>query len=290
MMNDDAERLEMIRYFLAFQNPEKKFPLFSGGVQLRNVAAFMGISEHELTEARKRFEEVARNTATELLSEPEIADQIQQLPFENGQTIVAFGDSLTDDRQGWFEVLRHMLEIVTPNPKFNFINEGISGENTTDAIRRIRRIVSHKPDWVFVAFGTNDAARPIVAPHRTVVSLADFWENVNLISDVLNELVPNPPVWITPPTVVTEMMEDLGYYDNLIHEKDLVEFRQVMIGKPGYVVDPLGTRMGNPAHMWNFMSDGLHHSAAGHAETVREVLKTLTQTGEATPGKQLPSL
>lgn len=292
-MNDfdkDIDNIDIMRYFMAFQSPEKRFPLYSGASSVRNIAAFMGISENELLESRKRFDEVARNTATELLSDDMVKSQLKRLPFENGQSIVAFGDSLTDDRQGWFEILRHMLEIITPKPQYQFHNLGISGDTSYDALRRIRSIIKIEPDWVFVAFGTNDAARPLVAPDRTTVSLADFWENINVISKVIDEFVPNPPVWITPPGVVTQMMEDLGYFDALVHEHDLVQFREVMTGKPGFVVDPLGFRLGNPPQLWNFLSDGIHHTPAGHGQTVKAILKALTETDEPQPGKQLPGL
>jgi lysophospholipase L1-like esterase len=288
--DSDIDNIDIVRYFMAFQSPEKRFPLYSGASSLRNIAAFMGVSENELQEARKRFDEVARNTAVNLLGEDEIRSQLIRLPFENGQTIVAFGDSLTDDRQGWFEILRHMLEINTPEPRFQFHNLGISGDTSYDALRRIRSVIKLEPDWVLVGFGTNDAARPLVAPDRTTVSLADYWENINVIGKVIEEFVPNPPVWITPPGVVTQMMEDLGYFDALVHEHDLVQFREVLTGKPGYIVDPHGSRMGNPPQLWNFLSDGLHQTPAGHEQTVRAVLKALTETDEATPGKQLPSL
>lgn len=289
-LDNDIDSIDIIRYFMAFQSPEKRFPLYSGASSLRNVAAFMGISENELLEARKRFDEIARNTAVELLNDEGVRSQLNRLPFENGDVIVAFGDSLTDDRQGWFEILRHMLEINTPEPKYQFHNLGISGDTSYDALRRLRSVIRLEPDWVFVAFGTNDAARPLVAPERTVVSLADFWENINAISKVLDEFAANPPVWVTPPSVITQLMEDLGYFDALIHESDLVQYREVLTGKPGYVVDPHGTRMGNPPQLWNFLSDGLHHTPAGHEQTVRAVLKALTESGEAKPGKLLPSL
>lgn len=288
--DNDIDNIDIVRYFMAFQSPEKHFPLYSGATSLRNIAAFMGISENELQEARKRFDEVARNVAIDLLGDDEVRSQLVRLPIENGQTIVAFGDSLTDDRQGWFEILRHMLEINTPEPRYQFHNLGISGDTSYDALRRIRSVIKLEPDWVFVGFGTNDAARPFVAPDRTTVSLADFWENINVISKVFDEFVPNPPVWITPPGVITQMMEDLGYFDALVYEHDLVQFREVLTGKPGFIVDPHGYRMGNPPQLWNFLSDGLHHTPAGHEQTVRAVLKALTDLDEPTPGKQLPSL
>jgi hypothetical protein len=39
-----------------------------------------------------------------------VTDWVDQLPFKNSDTIVAFGDSATDDLQGWFEIFKNMLE------------------------------------------------------------------------------------------------------------------------------------------------------------------------------------
>jgi len=285
----DVNPIEWIRFFLAFQSPEKRYPLYQGATP-SNIAAFMGISEFEFQEALKKFDEIAKNAAVSLLDEEEIRYQLKNLPFEQGQTILAFGDSLTDDKQGWFEILRHLVELYLPKPQLRWINAGISGDTSYDALRRLRKVVAHSPDWLIVAFGTNDAARPLLAPERTVISLADFWENINVISKVSEEYIPNLPIWITPPDVIPNMMEDIGYFDVVINNEDLEQFREVISGKPGYIVDPYGKRMGNPAEMWNYISDGLHHSPSGHMTTVRALLYTLSNEVEASPGKQLPQM
>lgn len=285
----EIDPLEWVRFFLAFQSPEKRYPLYQGA-NPANIAAFMGISLHEYQEALKKFDEIAKNAAISLIDEQEIRYQLKQLPFQQGQTILAFGDSLTDDKQGWFEILRHLVEIYLPKPQLRWINAGISGDTSYDALRRLRKVLGSSPDWLIVAFGTNDAARPLLAPDRTVISLADFWENIQVISKVAEEYIPNQPIWITPPDIIKEMMEDLGYFDVSLNNEDIEEFREIIRGKPGYIVDPYGKRMGNPPELWNYLSDGLHHSPSGHMATVRAFLSAITNDVDATPGKQLPQI
>jgi hypothetical protein len=64
--------------------------------------------------------------------------------------------------------------------------------------------------------------------------------------------------------------------------------REILTGKKGYIVDPLGSRMGEEEpEAWNYLSDGLHPSISGHTNTVKEVLRHLTQTEDPEEGAQL---
>lgn len=95
-----------------------------------------------------------------------------------GVSIVFFGDSVT---QGCFELytdlngeiqtvfdknhtyhgyLAKIFSILYPSVPINFINSGISGDNSVHACERLERdVLSYKPDLVVVCFGLNDATR-----------------------------------------------------------------------------------------------------------------------------------
>ena len=95
---------------------------------------------------------------------------------DNAATIVVFGDSNT---QGCFECfmneegvidtlfetensygakLKHMLQVLYPKAQINLINSGISGDNATNALKRVENsVLAYNPDLVIVSFGTNDA-------------------------------------------------------------------------------------------------------------------------------------
>lgn len=276
---EEKEVLE--KYLLQFLNLEKRFPLLPGIENKEAMAHLMGLDEEEFLKLRDRFKTNAKEAALELLKEDEVDDWLDDLPFEKDDTIVALGDSITDDLQGWFSIFQHVLEITVPEADFTFVNAGISYNTTTDALKRFNRdVLAHEPDWVIVALGTFDSQKLHVEPTRPLVSLADYWENTKTIEEAVKEVTDNPLIWITPPPVITEMLQKIRLFDFDIFEEDLQNIREILTGKQGYIVDPMGTRMSedDEVEAWNYLSDGLHPSLSGHVNTVRELLRHLTQT------------
>lgn len=277
---EEKEVLES--YLLQFLNLEKRFPLLPGIYNSEAMAGLMGIEDEQLKKVRSRFDQNAKEAALELLDEEEVQKWIEQLPFEKGDTVVALGDSLTDDLQGWFSIFSYTLDIARPDAEFTFVNSGISYDTTTDALKRLNRdLVAHEPDWVIVALGTFDAQRPNLIPDRPLVPLADYWENTNAIEQVVKQVAGNPVIWVSPPPVLPDMLEEFRLFDFTISEVDLRKIREILSGKTGYIVDPRGKRMGeDEPEAWNYLSDGLHPSLSGHTHTVRELLRVLAETEE----------
>jgi lysophospholipase L1-like esterase len=286
---NEEEKEVLEKYLLQFLNIEKQFPLLPGIGNTKAVAALMGLSEEEFLKLRQQFSENARQAAVELLEDEEINAWLDDLPFKGDETIVALGDSITDDLQGWFSILQYALEISVPAADFTFINSGISYDTSTDALKRLNRdVLAHNPDWVIVALGTFDMQRLRVAPDRTLVSLTDFWENINDIEKGVIKGTTNPIVWLTPPPVITEMLQQIRLFNFDLYEKDLKKVREVLAGKKGYIVDPMGTRMGDEEpEAWNYLSDGLHPSISGHVSTVKELFRHLIQTKDPQKGARL---
>ncbi|SHE54812.1 Lysophospholipase L1 [Fodinibius roseus] len=285
---EEQEVLE--KYLLQFLNLEKRYPLLPGIENEEAIAGLMGIEKDELLKLRGRFSANARQAAVEMLEDPEVAEWIEDLPFEEGDTIVALGDSITDDLQGWFHIFQHVLEIGLDQPDFTFINSGVSYDTSTDALKRLNRdVLDHQPDWVIVALGTFDAQRLHVAPDRPLVSLADYWENLNTIESAVSEVTDNPLIWMSPPPVIPEMLQQIRLFNFDLFEEDLSRIREILSGKKGYIVDPLGERMheeegdqeqeaGDESDLpaaWNYLSDGLHPSLSGHVNTVKELIRFL---------------
>lgn len=282
---EEQEVLE--KYLLQFLNLEKRYPLLPGIENPDAIAGVMGIETEELKKLRDRFASNAKQVAIELLEDGEVAEWIEDLPFEKGDTIVAVGDSITDDLQGWFNIFEHVLEIGLEDPNFTFINSGVSYDTSTDALKRLNRdVLDHEPDWVIVALGTFDAQRLHVAPDRPLVSLADYWENLNTIETTVAEVTDNPLIWMTPPPVITEMLQQVRLFNFDLFNEDLSSVREILTGKKGYIVDPLGERMhekdqeaeeenGDLPAAWNYLSDGLHPSLSGHVNTVKELIRFL---------------
>ncbi|RNC79534.1 MAG: SGNH/GDSL hydrolase family protein [Balneola sp.] len=275
----DEEKGILEQFIIPFYHIEKKLQLFPGNKSKEAEAALLGISLDELETYRCNLEENAKQAALELLKEEEVIDLIDKLPFDGEETIVAFGDSITEDDQSWFSILRNLLEISFEKPAFNFINSGVSYNTTSEALRRMDRdVLIHNPDWVFVALGTFDVQRLNIASDRTLIPLSETWENLNTISLILDDQVENPTLWMTPSPVISELLDSNPLYEFSIEAQDLEQVRQLVSGKTGGIVDPKGLRMGEgEPKAWNYLSDGLHHSLSGHVNTVREVLRTLAE-------------
>jgi len=274
----DNEKEALEKYMLQFLNLEKRFPLLPGIRNEDAMAELIGIEEEELNKFRTLFYNNAREAAVELMEEEAVEGWIDHLPFGSDDTIIALGDSMTDDLQGWFSIFTHLLEISTEEANFTLVNSGISYNTTSEALRRLHRdVLVHEPDWVIVALGTYDALRLDIAPGRTLHPLSETWENLNTIGSAIQQVTDKPVIWISPPPVIPGLLEEMDLFDFELNEKDLFSIREIITGREGYIVDPAGKRMGIPPEAWFYLSDGINPSLSGHTNTVRELLKTLAE-------------
>lgn len=272
----EQEKEALEKYLLQFLNIEKKFPLLPGIHNLEALAGLLGIEPDELVRLRSLYKENAKKAALELLKEDGITDWMDDLPFAPDDTIVALGDSMTDDLQGWFTIFSQMLDITIPEADFTIVNSGVSYNTTAEALRRLHTdVLTHEPDWVIVSLGTFDAIRLDIAPERTLLPLSETWENLNTIMSAIQQVTDHPVIWITPPPVIPGLLDEMELFDFEIQEEDLDQVRHILTGKEGYIVDPLGHRMGDPPEAWYYLSDGLNPSLSGHTNTVRELVKSL---------------
>ncbi len=282
---NEREKEALEKYLLQFLNIEKRFPLLPGIKNSEAIAGLMGLDVSELLSLRENFKENAKKASLELLKDDDVIDWMDQLPFESNNTIVAIGDSSTDDLQGWFEIFKYILDLTIPEADFNFINSGISNNTTTDALRRMNRdVLSHEPDWVIVSLGTFDAQSLKYSPNRTLIPLSESWENLTIIEDAIGTVTENPPIWITPSPVIPELLDNMELFEFTIQNRDLANVREIITGKKGYIVDPVGRRMGNSPEAWYYLSDGLNASLSGHVNTVKELLRSLA-TSKVQNGK-----
>lgn len=280
----EEEKGVLEQFIIPFFNTKKRFPLHPGKGDTEAESRLLGMSVSELQQVRKNLDENARHAALELLKEDEVVDLLDEFPFDGEETIVAFGDSITEDLQGWFEIFKHVLEISTENASFTFVNAGMAYDTTSEALRRLDRdVLLHEPDWVIVALGTFDTQRLNIAPDRTLIPLSETWENLTTIQQVVEQHLNNPPIWLTPSPVISEMLTEHPIYTFQITENDLQQVTDLVSGKTGGIVDPKGERMGKEKpEAWNYLSDGLHHSLSGHMNTVRELLRTLKEIKTST--------
>ncbi len=284
---NEHEKEALEKYLLQFLNLEKRFPLLPGISNHPAMAGLFGLEAEELERLRNRYLTNAREAAVELADDEEVAKWLEQLPFEGDETIVALGDSMTDDLQGWFSIFSHLMKIIRPDARFRFINSGISSDTTSEALRRLHRdVLSHNPDWVMVSLGTFDAMRLDIAPGRTLLPLSESWENLATIGDAIELVTSNPVIWITPPPVIGELLAEMELFDFTILEEDLFSIREIISGRKGYIVDPGGVRMGSPPEAWYYLSDGINPSLSGHVNTVKELVRLLASIPGDKNGKE----
>jgi hypothetical protein len=81
------------------------------------------------------------------------------------RTIVAFGDSLTSGRglpleQAFPAVLERRLR--AQGLPFRVVNHGVSGDTTTDGVRRVKAALAEQPEILILALGANDGLRGVL--------------------------------------------------------------------------------------------------------------------------------
>src|SRR5258705_2527497 len=82
-------------------------------------------------------------------------------------TVVAFGDSLTSGhRLPQKDAYPAVLEkkVKTAGLPFSVINQGVSGDTTAGALRRLDRALEEKPQILIVELGVNDGLRGVPIP------------------------------------------------------------------------------------------------------------------------------
>jgi lysophospholipase L1-like esterase len=140
-----------------------------------------------------------RALRAELAAEVETAAAtVDGTPFARGSTILALGDSITDDLGSWAEILRHAL------PHVEILNAGLSGDTTTGAIARLSRLTV-RPTWALVLLGTNDARRHGDAP--MLVSHAETRRNLRILDAALRQRCRHVR-WLTPPPIFAPVAAD----------------------------------------------------------------------------------
>jgi acyl-CoA thioesterase-1 len=81
--------------------------------------------------------------------------------------IVAFGDSLTSGhrlarKEAYPSILQ--AKLTSAGLPFTVVNEGVSGDTTAGALRRLDRALSEQPQMLILELGVNDGLRGVPVP------------------------------------------------------------------------------------------------------------------------------
>ncbi len=210
--------------------------------------------------------------------------------------IVALGDSITngagigDVREE--DTFRRLLQEDLPRKtgyEVEVINAGINGDITTTAVHRLERdVLQHKPDYVTIMFGVNDAGyyRPATDSMADTprVTADDFRRNLETIIEAVQKVNANP-VLVTPvPMNSAYAHRDFpAYVENglnyLVDEyADIIRDLAVRANLP--LIDVHQVFSSDPSTD-RFVPDGIHPNRAGHRfiadVLVREFISVLSE-------------
>lgn len=269
-LTPDQERM------LQFFHYEKLLALMPG-LSEGLLATLNGLALDAYRAVRARFAGAARGAARELLADADFAALVDRLPFAPGATVAGLGDSITDDLQSWFEILRHLLDLRRPDDKVQLINAGISGETTMQMLARFFALADRRPDWIICFAGTNDARRHGRQPAKTLVSPDETARNLAALRHFGATQTEARWLWVTPATVVEEQIAaDPFLSGRQVHWRndDLRAAADAVRRQPDPHVD-LQPLFGTPANPAYLLSDGLHPNLAGQIVIARAVVERL---------------
>lgn len=195
--------------------------------------------------------------------------------------IVAFGDSITAEREGVTTYCRLLEDRLLEKTKLpvHVINAGVPGNTTAHALKRFEHeVLSKNPSMVIIAFGSNDCAVDVwkkPPADKARVSLSDYRANLQNMIQTLRDrdvamilMTPNPFHW-TPqflkmygskPYDVTDpdgFNVPLRIYASAMRQVAAQE--EVLLADVMAVHDRLGAEASRALQI-----DGMHPNSQGH--------------------------
>ena len=213
---------------------------------------------------------------------------------KNG-VLVCLGDSITEARDGYVQVVENMIHAGYPERNVRVINSGIGGHKAPDMLARLQAdVIAHRPNVVTINVGINDVwhgfrdwepARDYPAgdgPHGVPVEV--YEATVGLIVDTLREATDAEIVLVTP-TVIGENVDDpenranakLAHYVAAMQR--VAASRQTPIA-PAHADFMQAIRAGRSADpAFQLTTDGVHMNAVGNHVLALTVLAALGFAG-----------
>jgi len=196
--------------------------------------------------------------------------------MNNKIIIVAFGDSIT--KGGNVESHEQFTSIAEKEltqaigKQIKIINAGVNADITALALQRIERdVLAHKPDFVTVMFGVNDAGffRPDGPPADTPrVEPEDYEQNlhkmVEMISTVGGKVLLGTPLPMSPSYPLANLPQYREHGLNYLVDQ-YAEIMREIAQERGIPVIDLHRAFSKEPSTQAFLPDGIHPTAQGHA-------------------------
>jgi len=192
-------------------------------------------------------------------------------------TIVAFGDSITyavgHAGVNEAETYRHLLQTElseAASMAVKVINAGLNSDTTKGALARLEQdVLRHKPDYVTIMFGVNDAGYyrpngPVAGTPRTTKD--DFRKNLRLIVERISAMGAQPILATPVPMSKYYWLADLPAYRehglNYLVDEYANVIRELAEEVNVPLIDPHRAFSENP-NTQEFVPDGIHPDKTG---------------------------
>lgn len=274
--------LDLFQHALRYVHPEKLYSYFGLPVpdNASGVAArAFGVSALLYLPARQQVERQARAAARQMLEDEDVAAQVDRLPFQPGDLVLAVGDSITDDLLSWFHLIQNLVTMRRRKDQIRFQNCAFSGDTTAHLLSRFLPIIQARPQWIFCLAGTNDARRHGEPALKTDVSLDETVRNLHAMQHYALSQAKPRWVWITPNPILEELAARDEYFkaSGITWQScDLDAVAEAVRRHFEPVID-LYPVFGYPPAASLLEDDGLHPSPAGQVKIARAVLEFLSQ-------------
>ncbi len=183
-------------------------------------------------------------------------EQISLTPLEPGDTIVAFGDSLTFGTGA--KTGNSYPDFLQQKLAMSVVNAGVPGNTTSDGVKRIDEVISqHQPNLVILCLGGNDFLRKR--------SKQEVIDNLTTIINKIRD--DNREVMMIAVPELGLFLSDAELY------RDLADNLQVPL-----LEDSLSDLLSDNS----FKSDAIHLNEAGYAKLAEQVYRFLVERGAKT--------
>lgn len=116
--------------------------------------------------------------------------------FASASTLLVMGDSLSAaynlrQQDGWVSLLENQLS--QSHPEINVVNASVSGETTQGGLSRFNDLLAtHKPNWVVLELGANDALRgyPLTQTTMNLEKMVEQAHDVNATVLLVGNQIP----------------------------------------------------------------------------------------------------
>jgi acyl-CoA thioesterase I len=268
--------------WIQYTHLEKLYGYLPGMAQ--SMPAIFGLGPTAYAELVARFDTHARQAAQQLLADDGFAAQVDALPFGADESVLAIGDSVTDDLQSWAEILRHLLDLRRPGDGVRVVNGGLSAHTTAMVLRRWPATLAQRPDWVICLLGGNDITRVGPEPTKPQVSLAESIANLRELRRIAAAQTDASWVWMTPVPVREDRVAEFSAFQfgqSTWRNADVLALTDAINNFDEPVVD-LAAALGVPAAAELQGPDGVHPSLAGQKAIVTALVQRLTACSRET--------